>query len=413
MTFSAESQAMAGLHPTGQTVRFAFVGAILLALAEVALDLLTWVDLDIASIYGIPLVLAAFTRKRWLLWGLTGALTVVTFVAYALQIPDGTFHLREALFVNRVLDAISLLLIASLVQIWIASQDFTEAQARLLEEQYRKVEAGNKLLVAHEAQIVAQNEELARRRKEAEEASERKTLLLNAASHDIRNPVNTINLMAQVIRRSAEDPALVAKVPQMARRLQSSAHSLVALVSEALDIAHLDSGLLQRHDTTFSLNEFIESKCRDLAPLAEAKSLSLELERLAQAVQVRTDAIKLDRILTNLVGNAIKFTSSGSVTLAAAMVEGRGVAIRVRDTGVGIAEDQLDHIFDQFAQLDLAPEKPNRGWGLGLAISRRLAHFIGAGISVESELGRGTTFTIMLPLDAVVGIAPAALLGQS
>jgi signal transduction histidine kinase len=325
-----------------------------------------------------------------------------------LQIPVGTFELREALFVNRVLDAMALLLIAGLVDTWMTSRDVREAQSQVLREQNRKLELANDLLIAHEAQIVTQNEELVRRRHEAEEASGRKTRLLNAVSHDIRNPVNTINLMAEVIRRTAEDPALVSQVPQMARRLQSNAQSLVALVSEVLDIAHLDSGLLQRHDSTFSLNEFIDAKCRDLAPLAEAKSLQLEAEVPEPAVRVRIDRVKLDRIVTNLITNAVKFTTNGTVTVSAAPSDG-GMAIRVRDTGVGIAEHELGHMFDEFKQFNIPLGKPNEGWGLGLAISHRLANFIGATISVQSEIGGGTTFTVMLPPGAVIDIAPVAL----
>jgi signal transduction histidine kinase len=413
MTTGIESKTVPRTPPSERTVAFAGVFAIALAIAEVIVDLGTWVELDIATIYGIPLVLAAFTRDRRLLWGLTVALTLATFIAYTLQIPVGAFTLHEALFVNRVLDAVALLLIAGLVHVWMLSRDIREAQAQLLEEQNRKLEVANDLLVAHEAQIVRQNEELTRRRHEAEEASGRKTRLLNAVSHDIRNPVNTINLMAEVIRRTAEDPALATQVPQMARRLQSNAQSLVALVSEVLDIAHLNSGLLQRRETTFSLNDFIDAKYRDHAPLAEAKSLQLISEAPERTVRVRADRVKLDRIVTNLVTNAIKFTTSGSVTLSAAVAPDGAVAIRVRDTGVGIADHELGHIFDEFAQFNVPLGNLNGGWGLGLAISRRLVNFIGATLGVESELGRGTVFTVLLPRECMVDIAPVVLHGSS
>ena len=413
MVSGIESKAVSQNPLSERTIAFACVGAIALAVAEVIADAGTWAELDVATIYGIPLVLAAFTRSRRLLWGLTVALMLATFIIYTLQIQVGAFALRDALFVNRVLDAVALLLTAGLVHVWMMSLDIREAQANLLENQNRKLEAANDLLVAHEAQIVRQNEELTRRRQEAEEASGRKTRLLNAVSHDIRNPVNTINVMAEVIRRAAENPALATQVPQMAKRLQSSAQSLVALVSEVLDIAHLDSGLLQRRESTFSLNEFIDAKCRDLAQLAEAKSLHLESEVPDRIVRVRTDRIKLDRIITNLLTNAIKFTAKGSVTFSAAISLDGAIAIRVRDTGIGIADHELGRIFDEFAQFNVPLGKLNGGWGLGLAISRRLANFIGASISVESELGRGTVFAVLLPSECVVDIAPVVLAGAS
>jgi signal transduction histidine kinase len=413
MVSGIESKKASPIRHDDASVKFAYAFAIAVAVAEIALDLGTWVELDIAAIYGIPLVVAAFTRNRRLLWGLAFALTLATFIAYALQISAGAFDLHEALFVNRVLDAFALLLTAGLVHVWMTSLDIREAQANLLENQNRKLEAANDLLVYHEAQIVRQNEELIRRRHEAEEASGRKTRLLNAVSHDIRNPVNTISIMAEVIRRTAEDPALATQIPQMAKRLQSNAQSLVALVSEVLDIAHLDSGLLQRRESTFSLNELIDAKRRDLAQLAEAKSLDLESEAPERIVRVRTDRIKLDRIITNLVTNAIKFTAKGSVTLSAAVALDGAIAIRVRDTGIGIADHDLGRIFDEFAQFNVPLGKLNGGWGLGLAISRRLANFIGASISVESELGSGTVFTVLLPSECVVEIAPVVLAGAS
>src|SRR6185503_19491251 len=113
----------------------------------------------------------------------------------------------------------------------------------------------------------------------------------------------------------------------------------------------------------------------------------------------------------NLVTNAVKFTPTGIVTLSAAVAESGRVAIHVRDTGVGMAAHELDRIFEEFAQVDAPSGAPNRGWGLGLAISRRLANFLGASISVESALGRGSTFTVTLPADAVVDVAPVVLPG--
>jgi len=413
MVSGIESKTVFPISPSGRSIAFAYVFAIALAVAEVIVDLVTRVELDIATIYGIPLVLAAFIGNRRLLWGLMGALTLATFIVYALQIPAGAFELDEALFVNRVLDAAALLLTAGLLHVWMTSLEVRKAQEQLLQEQNRKLEIANDLLIAHEAQIVRQNEELIRRRLEAEDASGRKTRLLNAVSHDIRNPVNAINLMAEVIYRTAEDPALVTQVPPMARRLQSNARSLVALLSEVLDVAHLESGRLQRHDSTFSLNEFIDAARRDLAPLAEAKLLDLNAEMPERIIRVRTDRIKLDRIITNLLTNAIKFTTKGSVTISAAgTIDGAGL-IRIRDTGVGIAEPELERIFDEFAQLDMMAGERNRGWGLGLAICRRLANFIGAGISVESRVGVGTVFTVRLPSECVVDVTPVAPSGDS
>ena len=405
------------LHPTRRqpaprpriSVEFASAFAVAVAAAEIVLDLVTGVQLDVAVIYGIPLVVAAFTRSRRLLWALMVALMLATFIIYGMQIPAGGFELREALFLNRVLDAVALLVTACLVQVWMMSLDIRQVQAELLAEQNRRLELANELLVAHEAQIVRQNEDLVRRQREAEDASGRKTRLLNAVSHDIRTPLNSIHLMAEVIRRSAEDPARLAQVPGMAKQLQSSARSLVALVSDVLDIAHLDSGLLHRRDSVFSVREFIDDKVRDLLPLADAKSLRLASDTPERILRVRTDRIKLDRIVTNLVTNAIKFTPSGSISISAAIAPDGALAIRIRDTGVGIPDDEVAHIFDEFARFNVPLGKQNGGWGLGLAICRRLANFIGARIDVETELGHGSAFTVVLPAECVIDVAPVKL----
>src|SRR5581483_6200661 len=122
------------------------------------------------------------------------------------------------------------------------------------------------------------NEELERRRKEAEEASARKTQLLASASHDIRTPVNTINLIAEVIRRTAEDPALAAQIPHLAQRLQANALSLGDLLTTVLDSARLDSGHVEYHESTFSLNEMVATTCNDFGSRAQAKALQLNIE---------------------------------------------------------------------------------------------------------------------------------------
>ena len=154
MVSGIESKMVFSIPRSYGATAFAGVSAIALAVAEVGLDLGTWVELDIATIYGIPLVLAAFTRNRRLLWGLMVALTLATFITYTLQIPVGGFELRESLFVNRVLDTVALLLTGGLLHVWMVSRDIREAQAHLLQEQNRRLEVANGLLIGREAQIV-------------------------------------------------------------------------------------------------------------------------------------------------------------------------------------------------------------------------------------------------------------------
>ncbi len=408
---NAEVQSLALLTP--RNMAFVAVFAVGLAIAEAFIDVITWVELDVAAIYGLPLVLAALTRSRRLLWTLTATLTITTFVVYAVQIPAGMFALSETFFVNRLFDAVAVLLTAGLLHVWIVSIDTVEAQARLLKTQNEQLETANTELLSHEEKIARQNEELERRSKEAEEASARKTQFLASASHDIRTPVNTINLMAEVIRRTAENPALVAQVPQLAQRLQANALSLADLLTAMLDSAHLESGHVKYHESTFSLNAMLASICNDLDPAAQAKTLRLNVDLPKRTICLRTDRIKLQRVISNLVSNAINFTEHGGVTVTAALMPDRVVTICVQDTGIGIAPQQLERIFSEFAQVRNADGGGNSGWGLGLAICRRLVKLIGGRITVDSAVNQGSAFKVRLPPECVIdesrGELPVAL----
>ena len=330
------------------------------------------------------------------------ALLVATFSVYFLQIAPGRFLFSEPLFVDRVLAAITILLTAVLLDIWTRVIDMLDEQGRALAEQNQRLESVNLELARHKEEILRQNELLERRRHEAEEASGRKTRLLASASHDIRAPVNAINLMAEVIRRYAESPLLVGEVAGMAQRLQVNAVFLSGLLAEVLDIASFDSGRVEVRDNEFSLNELLAEACLRAWPVAEGKALRLITELPEPPLRLRTDKVKLGRIVNNLLGNAIKFTEQGSVTVSAERQPQHGALIRVRDTGIGIAPENLEDIFAEFAQVRGSARGAERGWGLGLAICQRLATLIGGSIAVESALGRGTVFTVSLLASSVV-----------
>ncbi len=354
--------------------------AVFVALLTAYIDWITWIELNVSVIYGVPLVLAISTRNRRLLWGMTTFLLITTFVAYSLQIPPGSFSPAEAFFIDRLLSAATVLLIATLVHYRMAALNTMEAQRRMLEQQ---------------------NEELDRRRGEAEEATRRKTQVLASASHDLRTPVYAITLMAEAIRQAAGKPSLAAQIPDLMERLQANALSLDRLISDLLDVTRFDSGHIAVQESTFSLDELLVAQCNDLRPLAQAKELRLEVDVPDQPIWLRTDRVKLARVASNLLGNAIKFTQNGSISVNASVMPEQ-VLIRVRDTGVGIAAEHLDRIFDEFAQLQNGADGHGEGWGLGLPICRRLIEALGGRITVESEPGQGSTFITSLPSRCLV-----------
>ncbi|HWD35214.1 MAG TPA: histidine kinase dimerization/phospho-acceptor domain-containing protein, partial [Casimicrobiaceae bacterium] len=252
-----------------------YATSLALTLVIMAVDFTTWIALDVASVYPIPLVLAAGTRRRAFLWLLTLLIVVTTFAVYALQIPSGTFSLHEPFFDNRVLDLVGVVLTAALLHVWIRSVEIREAQLRLLDEKNRDLEVANAELLRREARIAEQNELLDRRRREAEEASGRKTELLAAVSHDIRTPLSSIQLTADVIRRTVSDPELAVQIPGMAQRLHANAASLLEVASELIEVGSYDLGRVECHVSEFELRELVAARCGEVLPLAQAKMLQL------------------------------------------------------------------------------------------------------------------------------------------
>lgn len=237
--------------------------------------------------------------------------------------------------------------------------------------------------------------ELDRRRREAEEASVRKTRFLAAASHDIRTPANAISLMAELIKRTADTPAMHGEIPGMAEDLQRSANSLVALVSNVLDVTRFETGTVELHESEFPLAALIQEETRQVHPLAQNKGLALIVEDATAPILLSTDRIKLGRILGNLLGNAIKFTDEGKVCVRTALLDSGAVEISVSDTGVGIEAANLERIFDEFYMLS-DPQR-SRGSGLGLTICKRLVDAMGGTIRVTSTRGEGSDFTVEFP----------------
>ena len=353
----------ARLYSLGPRARALLIGsALALAVVEIYIDWLTWIELNVAIVYSLPLVVAAAARNRRLIWLLALVLLTATFVVYARQIPPGHFAPREPFFVNRVLASVTLLLAASLLHGLTLAADALDAKGL-----------------------------------QAEEASTRKSRLLASVSHDMRTPLTTINVMAELIRHTADDPALAAELPRLARSLQTSALSMSDMVGDVLDISAIDSGRIALHASEFALDDLLAQELQSFEPLARAKGLRLRLSEAHRPVRLLADKVKLARVVRNLVMNAIKFTDAGSVTVSSGVADDGAALIRVADTGIGIARENLDRIFGEFAQLRAASAEDKRGWGLGLAISRRLAGMMGGAIAVESRVNVGSTFTIRLP----------------
>jgi signal transduction histidine kinase/ActR/RegA family two-component response regulator len=230
---------------------------------------------------------------------------------------------------------------------------------------------------------------------EAERASRAKSEFLATISHEIRTPLNGILGMAQALQ--AERPA-----PEQARRLQvirSCGETLLAILNDVLDLSRIEAGQLRVEREAFDLEHVTRGAVATFGPLAESKGLSFEFSIDPSAAgRFLGDAVRLRQVLYNLVSNAVKFTDSGAVGVCVGYADGR-LILEVADSGVGIPADKLEHVFEKFVQADASATRTTGGAGLGLAICRQLVELMGGRIQVDSVAGRGSVFTVALPLE--------------
>lgn len=223
-------------------------------------------------------------------------------------------------------------------------------------------------------------------------AAAEKDELLSVVSHDLRNPLGSIIMNAQLLKRNANDNDIITK---RCDSILSSSNSMNVLINDLVELGKLESGTLKLDIQKSSVNELL-FKVRDLMePLALGKKISLKFN-LLENYYCYVDIEKSLRVFSNLLGNAMKFSPEGSTIEISAAPKGRCVCFSIKDQGPGILKDHLQHIFDRFWQSGLLSSK---GAGLGLSIAKSIVESHGGKISAESELGYGTTFHFTLPCD--------------
>ena len=241
-------------------------------------------------------------------------------------------------------------------------------------------------------ELKAQTEAALTARAAAETANRAKSQFLAAASHDLRQPLHAMGLFAAALAAKARDP----EVKPLVASIRVSVEALEGLFAQLLDLSQLEAGALHPAPEDFPLEPMFARLAADFAPQAMANGVVLRTMRTRLSVD--TDPILLERILRNLVTNAVRYTRTGGIVLGARRRR-HAVRIDVIDSGVGIAEDDRARAFDEFVQLAATPRHHagGRGMGLGLAIVRRLATLLGHRIDVDSRLGRGSRFSITVP----------------
>jgi two-component system sensor histidine kinase BarA len=228
-----------------------------------------------------------------------------------------------------------------------------------------------------------------------------KSDFLATMSHELRTPLNSIIGFSEVLSGSE---SLNERQRRYAANIQSSGKMLLGMINDILDLAKIESGKMEVRSEDFSIRDICEALANLARPIAERKNIDLEC-RLDEAIPLlRQDPGKVRQIVYNLLSNAIKFTPEGGKVTLDARTEGRNVVISVADTGIGIAEEDRDKIFEKFRQAvqpgqpDSVLTREHQGTGLGLSIVRELAKLLGGDVALESRLGQGSTFTVRLPM---------------
>ncbi len=253
--------------------------------------------------------------------------------------------------------------------------------------------------------------EIEKKAADLEMASRYKSEFLANMSHELRTPLNSILVLSQILSNNKVG-TLTDKQIQSAKTIHSSGSSLLSLINEILDLSKIESGKLEINEERVQLKSFILDVNEIFNPLAAEKSLELNIDISSEApVYIHTDSLRLQQILRNLLSNAIKFTHEGSVSLMIrhphslsedlidkGLSKESTVVFEVKDTGIGIPEEQQKTIFEAFTQADGTTSRKYGGTGLGLTISRNLAHILGGEIEMLSTENSGTTFSLYLPV---------------
>jgi len=286
-------------------------------------------------------------------------------------------------------------------------EQFAGASGEVFETGIGSVPSDGEVIVFHEITHRIRAEELLRKSvAEAEAANMAKSSFLATMSHELRTPMNGILGMARVLTNTPLDQEQGAYLDT----IRASGESLLGIINDVLDLSKIESGHMEIENVEYRIADLAQEVTTLLAPTARLKGIDLAAFVDPQlASGMRGDPLRVRQIITNLIGNAIKFTEEGGVSLWVDRIESDGAAhlrIRVSDTGIGIPESKRERLFKRFSQVDASTTRTHGGTGLGLALCREFVSLMGGHIDCESALGVGSTFIVRLPL-AEAGAAAA------
>jgi signal transduction histidine kinase/DNA-binding response OmpR family regulator len=242
-----------------------------------------------------------------------------------------------------------------------------------------------------------------RKARDAATASDRaKSEFLATMNHELRTPLNSVIGYSEMLREEAEEQGLERLIPDL-KQIHASGQHLLALINDILDLSKIEAGEIRLKLETIDLEDFLRAVMTGVRPNIEKNRNQFHLVNGSDLGRITTDPMRLKQCLFNLLSNAGKFTENGTVTLQAVRENRRDcdwIVFRVIDTGIGMSEEQLDLVFQPFKQADNSTTRRYEGTGLGLTISRKLMALLGGTVTVQSQLGEGSTFTLEFPVGA-------------
>jgi signal transduction histidine kinase len=268
-------------------------------------------------------------------------------------------------------------------------EDLSHAFNRMLRNLTNIQERNRKLIADLDRKV----DELARVNMALFESNRLKSEFLSTMSHELRDPLNSIIGFSEILL-AAEN--LTEKQHRYAGNIMTSGQRLMALINDVLELAKLEAGKMRLHPEPVNVSQACEHAISQLRQQAEKKNIDLRVVADPNAPPARQDAGKIHQILTNLLSNAVKFTPEGGWVTLKAACDGNDLVLTVSDTGVGIAPEEQDLIFEKFRQAANPMTREQGGTGLGLSIVRELAKLLGGDVTVQSELGRGSAFTVRI-----------------
>jgi len=262
-----------------------------------------------------------------------------------------------------------------------------EADIELLREELDETNKG----------VVALYAELDDKAAELRDANDLKSRFLSYMSHEFRTPLTSMTSIAGILLSRLDGP-LTPEQQKQVEFIRGAARELTEMVNDLLDLAKVEAGRITISPEWFEMVDLFAALRGMFKPIVASSSVSLVFDEPEDEIKLYSDDKKVSQILRNFISNALKFTTEGEVRVSARMLSDQQVEFAVTDTGIGIAPEHISNLFKDFVQLDVRLQKRLRGTGLGLSLARKFAELLGGRVAVQSELGKGSRFSVVLPV---------------